>query len=744
LWSWEEVRVDRLRHLSLAGQLLALQLVLVLLVLVCVALVSYAQSEAAFEREQGRRALSVAESVAGSPVIRRELEVGPHTDVVGTIAESARSVSGLDEVLVARVDRLVVASSDPDLLGSRVELGAGGAVLSGRAWLGRATYSGRPTLTAYVPVQDADGDLAGLVGASTVRPYWWEVLRDDTPRLLVYLGVASALGVAGSLLLARRVKRQTLGLEPQAIASLAEHRDAMLEGVREGVIGVDDDSRVTLANDEARHLLGLPADVVGRDLLSLGLPEGLVDVLSGRQPGADVVVVHGDRMLVANRRPIASHGRSLGSVTTLRDRTELVTLQSELDATKVATSTLRAQAHEFDNRLHVIAGLVELEDYDEVVRYVHAVRRQRAELDADVTEHVRDKAVAALLAAKSSLATERRVRLVISPRTSLDPVDDGLTSDLVTVVGRGGAGGAAGRAGGRRTGEGLRAGCPRRAARGRLPGGLQHEGRRGPARVRVGADPARLRAPGRVRDRGRVRLRGPPALRAGAGGLVIRVVVVDDDFMVAKIHSGWVARTPGFEVVAVAHSVAEAAHAVAEHHPDLLLLDVYLPDGTGIDLLQDLRHDGHEVDALMVTAARDVETVQRALRRGAVSYVVKPFEYDVLRERLEQYAVRREQLPATVAQSDVDALFERRGRTASGAGLPKGLAPETVRLVVAALEGCPEDMSAAECGEATGLSRVSARRYLEHLTTTGRAQVSLRYGTAGRPERRYRWVRAVR
>ena len=221
---------------------------------------------------------------------------------------------------------------------------------------------------------------------------------------------------------------------------------------------------------------------------------------------------------------------------------------------------------------------------------------------------------------------------------------------------------------------------------------------------------------------------------------MISVLVVDDDFMVAKVHSGWVARIDGFEVVAVAHSVAEATAAVAAHRPDLLLLDVHMPDGTGIDLLQGLHAAGHEVDALMVTAARDLETVQRARRRGAVGYIVKPFEYDALRERLELYAQRQPRGSGLVAQSEVDALFERRSVT-SGPSLPKGLAPETVAMVVAAIQGCPDDVSAAECAEATGLSRVSARRYLEHLTATGRASVTLRYGAAGRPERRYRWNR---
>ena len=423
------------RRLSLAGQLLVLQLALVSSVMLLVALVSYAQSDAAFTRDQSRRVTAVAETLAASPALRSQLGEGGSVEVVATLAESARGLSGVDEVLVADTDRMVLASADDDLPGRRLVLGPASRVLQGRGWVGPGTYAGDAAITSYVPVLDFEAGLVGFVGASSLRPSWFDVLRADSPRLLVYLGAGALLGGVGSLLLARRVKRQTLGLEPRAIASLVEHRDAMLEGVREGVLGLDDSGRVTLANDEARHLLGLPDDVVGQVLADAGIPRSVVDVLLGESASSDAVVVHGDRLLVVNRRPIASRGRSLGSVTTLRDRTELAALEHELDATRVATSTLRAQAHEFDNRLHVIAGLVELREYDDVVRYVHSVRQDRAQRDAVVGGLVRDRAVAALLSAKSSLARERRVRLVVAPGTTLDPVDDALTGDLVTVVG---------------------------------------------------------------------------------------------------------------------------------------------------------------------------------------------------------------------------------------------------------------------------------------------------------------------
>jgi response regulator of citrate/malate metabolism len=222
---------------------------------------------------------------------------------------------------------------------------------------------------------------------------------------------------------------------------------------------------------------------------------------------------------------------------------------------------------------------------------------------------------------------------------------------------------------------------------------------------------------------------------------VIRVLVVDDDFMVAKVHRGFVDRVPGFATVGVAHTGADALAQIDAVRPDLVLLDIYLPDITGLEVLRRLREGGDGgPDVLAVTAARDVSTVRSALRGGVVHYVLKPFSFDVLRDRLERYAAvhGRLALATDVGQPDVDQLFVTL-RTSS-APMPKGLTADTSRLIANAMRDSPDDLSAEECAERIGLSRVSTRRYLEHFVTAGKAEVRLRYGSAGRPQRRYRWI----
>jgi response regulator of citrate/malate metabolism len=225
----------------------------------------------------------------------------------------------------------------------------------------------------------------------------------------------------------------------------------------------------------------------------------------------------------------------------------------------------------------------------------------------------------------------------------------------------------------------------------------------------------------------------------------IRTLIVEDDFRVAEVHRGFLDRLPSFSCAGVAHSAAEALALAAREAPDLILLDIYLPDRSGIEVLRELNAPGRPtVDVIAITAATDVETLRTALRGGVVHYLVKPFQFNAFREKLESYAALRSRL-ATVRQIDqeeVDALYELLRVRQSAPGLPKGLSPATLALVARTLRDTDADLSALAVAEATGMSRVTSRRYLDHLARAGIVDVAMRYGAAGRPEHRYRWARA--
>ena len=433
------------RRPGLAGQILLVQVLLFAVVLVGVGAVSVSQSRQASADAQERRVRQVAEYVASLPLVRRQLAdaVAGRTsaDALTATAEQLRTTSDVAVLLVADpAGRVVSSPADPRLAGGRLPAPAG-ADAADPSWLGEVRLGEARSVAARVPVLADGGAPAGsvvgavLVGQDAVP--WSAELRTALPDLATYLGMSALVGVLGAWLLARRVKSQTLGLEPDEIASLATHREAVLRGIREGVVALDPDGVVTVANDAARDLLALPPDVVGRRVEALGLPQQVVEVLTSGPAPSDRPVVSDDRLLVLNRTVLRRSGsaEAAGTVTTMRDRTELVALQHELGVSRAATQALRAQTHEFANRLHTISGLVQLRRYDDVVGFIDRVSRAHAALGERIAAQVADPAVAALLVATTSVADERDVELVLAPGAHLPPVAADLSDDLVTVVG---------------------------------------------------------------------------------------------------------------------------------------------------------------------------------------------------------------------------------------------------------------------------------------------------------------------
>jgi response regulator of citrate/malate metabolism len=226
---------------------------------------------------------------------------------------------------------------------------------------------------------------------------------------------------------------------------------------------------------------------------------------------------------------------------------------------------------------------------------------------------------------------------------------------------------------------------------------------------------------------------------------VIRTLVVDDDFMAASVHRAYVERVAGFTVVGEAHTGTEALEHVKRQAPDLVLLDIYLPDMSGLEVLRRLREvDVSPVDVIAITSAKDVETLRRAMQGGVIQYLVKPFFFDTFRDRLERYAALRARMTRMreADQQEIDKLYALL-RTQGTARLPKGISPPTLAAVVQVVRDAPEELSATDVAGEAGISRGTARRYLEFLAESGSVELTLRYGTTGRPEHLYRWASDV-
>ncbi|MFC5721292.1 response regulator [Streptomyces gamaensis] len=220
----------------------------------------------------------------------------------------------------------------------------------------------------------------------------------------------------------------------------------------------------------------------------------------------------------------------------------------------------------------------------------------------------------------------------------------------------------------------------------------------------------------------------------------VRVLVVEDDPVAAAAHAQYVRRVPGFTLAGVVHSRGDASQFLKRTAVDLLLLDLYLPDGHGLQLVRSLRTAGHAADVIAVTSARDLGVVREGVSLGVVQYVLKPFTFATLRDRLVRYAEYHAVIGEASGQEEVDRALAVL-RAPQPAALPKGLSLDTLQTVTDALRAAgPDGLTSGTAGTDLGMSRITARRYLEHLVTTGRATRAPQYGQVGRPELRYRWV----
>lgn len=377
-----------------------------------------------------RRALAIAETTA-SPGLAADLVGTPPSarGPVQTEAERIRMSTGAEYVVVMDTRGVRWSHTDPGEIGRRVSTDPS-AALSGREVMEIDSGTLGRSARGKAPLRDADGRIVGAVSVGIEYDSVRDRLLAAIPGLLAYAGGALAVGALAAYLISRRLQRQTHDLAFSDISALLAEREAMLHGIREGVVAIDRNGSVRLVNDEAQRLLGLGPEAAGRPLDELLGQGRTADVLAGRVTGEDLVTVQGHRVLIANRMPTDDGG----AVATLRDRTELERLGRELDSTRGLIDALRAQDHEHANRLHTLLGLLELDMHEEAVEFVTEVVGVHRATAEQVTEKVHDPLLAALLVGKATVAAERGVSLRISPESLLpDRLVD--PRELVTVVG---------------------------------------------------------------------------------------------------------------------------------------------------------------------------------------------------------------------------------------------------------------------------------------------------------------------
>jgi two-component system CitB family sensor kinase len=394
-------------------------------------------------QQSGERVLGIAQTVALMPAVRAAFSSPDPPAIIQPLAESVRQAAGLSFVVVANRDLIRYSHPNPELIGRSLQDPPlpDGAIpeddaraLRGETFLVEEDGSLGRSIRAKVPLHADDGAVIGEVSVGVGVERIQDVLWSHLPEVAGAGAIALLLGTGISYLVARHIKGQMFGLEPAEIVSLFEQREAMLQGIREGVLAVDRAGLITVVNDEARRLLEIPPGVEGWPVQEVIPESGLPRVLRSATGEADQSTYINGRAIVVSRVPVRIRARLVGAIATFRDQTELAELARELQGARTSAETLRAQAHEFANKLHTIAGMLELGWHDEAVAYITRATRQQQEWIDELPGRIADPALAALLIGKASVASERGITFALSPESQLG-AHDGLADVLATIVG---------------------------------------------------------------------------------------------------------------------------------------------------------------------------------------------------------------------------------------------------------------------------------------------------------------------
>jgi two-component system CitB family sensor kinase len=409
--------------------------VAILVATVLVGFVLFAREERTqLDQQAGQQAVAIAQTTASIEALGACLEPGapPCGDEVQRTAERIMGNTHAAYVVVIDMNRVRHSHPDPALIGQKVTEPI--VARDGQVHVVGDDGSVGRSEDALVPLYAPDGTMVGEVSVgileSRVSTALWRVL----PTYAIWFALALVIGAFASWLLSHRLKRRTFGLELDEIAKLLLEREAVLHGIREGMIAFDRAGRITMVNDEARRLLALGGNGVGSWIEDVVAPGRLRDLLSGAIDGKDEIVLTDDYCLTVNRMPVLLGGRPHGSVVTLRDRTELSGLLRELDSVKGLTDALRAQQHEFSNRMHTVAGLLELGEADEALRYLTDLGGAEAEFTESLRARIASPLIVGLLLAKAAVAAERGIVLEIFEESWLGDVP-AHSQALTTILG---------------------------------------------------------------------------------------------------------------------------------------------------------------------------------------------------------------------------------------------------------------------------------------------------------------------
>lgn len=432
--------MDKIFNVSLQTKILAFIIMLILLVIIILATIFiYLESEET--REQTKQlALQTAKTVSFMPTVGEAFRSDDPSYMIQPMAEQVRAQVKATSVIVANKDGVIYSHPDPGMIGKKM-LGDDNyrAIVFGGYYNSEVTEGSGDVIRGKAPIFVDYGDYKQVVGVVSVGFSKAEIqstITNEIFQISLYALFVLFLGVTGGVFLARNIKKDTLGLEPYEIASLYRERNAILLSIREGVIAIDESGRITMINSTAQKLLGITGNALRQPIEKLLPDTRMLRVLKTGVAEKDREMVVGNKTIIVNRTPVRENGRIVGVVASFRDKTEIQDMINTLSEVRKYSEDLRAQTHEFTNKLYVLSGLLQLGKFSEAIDMIQKESTVLKSQNRIVFDQIRDPKVQAILLGKISKASEKKINFTVDENSSIEPLPEHIkVSQLATMIG---------------------------------------------------------------------------------------------------------------------------------------------------------------------------------------------------------------------------------------------------------------------------------------------------------------------
>ncbi|KIL51522.1 ATPase [Jeotgalibacillus alimentarius] len=423
------------RRLSLAAKIISLNIVSILLVMLVFLVISLVIEYKQIERQMGTQAMQLAVTVSAMPTVINAFEEDEPSTVLQPLINRIREETGTAFIVIGNTKGERYAHPDAEKLG-KLMVGDDNAraLENGEFYISKSEGTLGPSIRGKGPIRNAEGDIVGIVSVGYLTSSIIDNAIERGSVITMISLIVIIFGILSSYLLARNIRKMTLGLEPDEMTSLYQERQAILHSIKEAIISVDEDGYIKILNQSAMDLLNVDERVLNQKVESILPNTGVYEVLESGSPQRDVETTLRNRHVIINRTPVIKNGKVTGVVSTFRDKTEMNKMIETLSEVKRYSEDLRAQTHEFSNKLYILSGLLQLGKYDEAIEMIQAESDAQDLQNKVIFEQIEDPRIQALLLGKAGKASEKKIVFNIEENSSLHILSGKAVSEVASII----------------------------------------------------------------------------------------------------------------------------------------------------------------------------------------------------------------------------------------------------------------------------------------------------------------------